>query len=317
MGRGLALQFKNKYPDNFNAYKKACAQGQVQPGKMLVYKTDDLLTPQLIINFPTKRHWKAKSKFEDIQDGLTELKQVLRELKIKSIAIPPLGSGLGGLDWFEVKAEIIRQLEGEDCQIIVYEPLEINIEKPVNKSVPEMTPGRAALVGLIDSYLKGLMSPVITLLEVHKLMYFLQEAGEPLRLKFNKAPFGPYASNLRHVFNRVEGYFIAGYEDGGDAPDKQIKLMDNVATIAHQKLQSQLDTQKNFQAVVNLVEGFESPFGLELLATVHWVMKYEDKNDVQSVISSVHGWNERKKQFTNKQIEIAITTLVEKKWMGK
>lgn len=309
MGRGLALQFKNRFPENFKDYKEACVKKIVQPGKMLIYKTNGLLNPKYIINFPTKRHWKANSKMEDIQAGLIDLKQVIKKYNIQSIAIPPLGSGLGKLSWKDVKAEIIQQLGSEDCRILVYEPLEQIITKPIIQSAPKMTSGRAALIGLIDNYLKGLMTPVITLLEVHKLMYFLQEAGEPLNLKFKKAPYGPYASNLKQVLNRIEGHFILGYEDDGDAPDKQIKLVNNITSFAQKKLSSQAETEDNFKKVVNLIEGFESPFGLELLATVHWVMKYEHKTDIPSVIASVHNWNERKKQFTNKQIELAMQTL--------
>jgi len=88
-----------------------------------------------------------------------------------------------------------------------------------------MTVGRAALVGLIDRYLRGLLDPFVTLLEVHKLMYFLQETGEPLRLCYVRGVYGPYAENLRHVMNEIEGHLIVGYADGGDAPDKQLELV--------------------------------------------------------------------------------------------
>jgi O-acetyl-ADP-ribose deacetylase (regulator of RNase III) len=315
MGRGLALQFKNKFPDNYQEYVKACKRNQVLPGKMFVYKRNSLLNPKYVINFPTKRHWRGKSRLEDIQNGLDDLKRVINEFNITSIAIPPLGSGLGGLKWEEVKKIIEKKLQHIDIKIIVYEPLDQKITKIINKEIPKMTPGRAALIGLMDRYLRGLMDPLITLLEIHKLMYFMQEAGEELRLNYKKAKYGPYAENLRHVMNVIEGHFIYGYEDGGDNPNKQIKLIPGVIEEAKKILEDKIETKQRFERVSNLVEGFETPFGLELLATVHWVAKEIKSTNLDKIISEVYNWNERKKQFTKKQIKIALDRLKENNYL--
>lgn len=315
MGRGLALQFKNKFPQNFKEYAIACKNEQVQPGKMHIYQTGQLTNPKYIINFPTKRHWKGKSKIEDIENGLDDLVESIERLHIKSIAIPPLGSGLGGLDWQFVKRTIEQKLSNIDCVIVVYEPLEQKIKKNISKEVPTMTAGRAALVELIDRYLKGLMDPFVSLLEVHKLMYFMQEAGEHLRLQYKKAPYGPYADNLRHVMNAIEGHLVSGYEDGGDAPDKQIKLVPGAIVDAREFLKDVQNTQENFTKVSKLVDGFETPFGLELLSTVHWVVKYEEAENLEEVVDKIYSWNDRKKQFSKKQIQIALQTLKEKNWI--
>src|SRR6202042_3301980 len=136
---------------------------------------------------------------------------------------------------------------------------------------PNMTAGRAALVVLIHRYLGGLMDPFVTLLEVHKLMYFMQEAGEPLRLQYAKGLYGPYAETLRHVLRMIEGHLVAGYADGGDAPDKQLELVPGAVRDAEAFLAADSKTRIRFDRVGDLVEGFETPFGLELLATVHWV----------------------------------------------
>ena len=98
------------------------------------------------------------------------------------------------------------------------------MELPILPFSPRMTPGRAALVALMDRYLRGLMEPFVTLLEVHKLLYFMQEAGEPLGLRFEPGPYGPFADNLSHVLHAVEGYMVTGYADGGDEPHKQLEL---------------------------------------------------------------------------------------------
>lgn len=123
MGRGLALQFKNAFPENFKAYEAACRRQEVQPGRMFVFETGTMTNPKFIINFPTKRHWRGKSRMEDIEAGLQALVEEVGARDIRSIAIPPLGSGLGGLNWADVRARITATLgELQDVDVIVYEP---------------------------------------------------------------------------------------------------------------------------------------------------------------------------------------------------
>ncbi len=319
MGRGIALQFKNMYPENFKAYEAACNREAVQPGRMFVFETGQLTPPRFIVNFPTKRHWRGKSRIEDIEAGLIDLVRVIRDKGIRSIAIPPLGAGLGGLDWNQVRPRIERALaELEDVQVLVYEPngAPANDKMAHVREVPTMTAGRAALVELMQRYLGGLLDPFVTLLEVHKLMYFMQEAGEPLRLKYVKAPYGPYAENLRHVLRAVEGHLIAGYADGGDAPDKPLSLVPGAVGEAKGFLDRHEISRTRFERVTRLVEGFESPYGLELLATVHWVMNREGAVQHDSVERQVYGWNARKQQFTPRQLAIAEERLKTQGWLS-
>lgn len=319
MGRGIALQFKNMYPDNFKAYAAACQREAVQPGRMFVYETGQLTPPRFIVNFPTKRHWRGKSRIEDIDLGLVDLVKVIRDKGIRSIAIPPLGSGLGGLDWDEVRPRIERALaELADVQVLVFEPKGAPASDTMAhaREVPTMTAGRAALVELIQRYLGGLLDPFVTLLEVHKLMYFMQEAGEPLRLKYIKHHYGPYAENLRHVLHAVEGHLIAGYADGGDAPDKPLSLVPGAVDEAKGFLDQHEISRARFERVTRLVEGFESPYGLELLATVHWVMSREGASEHDSVARHVYAWNGRKRQFTPRQLAIAEERLKSQNWLA-
>jgi O-acetyl-ADP-ribose deacetylase (regulator of RNase III) len=318
MGRGIALQFKRAFPENYKAYAVACKRDELRPGRMFVFETGQLANPRYIINFPTKRHWRGKSRLEDIDAGLTALVDEVRSRKIRSIAIPPLGSGLGGLEWSEVRARIESRLrELSDVRVVVFEPGGAPADMRANRSrdVPKMTAGRAALVELMNRYLQGLLDPFVTLLEVHKLMYFMQEAGEPLRLKYEKGPYGPYAENLRHVLNAVEGHMVAGYADGGDVPDKQLQLVPGALEEAHAFLEGKNKTQANFEKVSDLVEGFESPFGLELLSTVHWVVSQEQARTLDDVVKLTYAWSDRKKQFTRRQIELAVDVLVRKGWI--
>lgn len=319
MGRGIALQFKNAFPDNFISYKKACDAKAIEPGKMFIFDTQQLTKPRYIVNFPTKRHWRGHSRIEDIDAGLDDLVSQINALSIRSIAIPPLGSGLGGLEWTVVKQHIEDKLSVlEDVDIIIYEPQKPsdNNKSTTGTAVPQMTPGRAVLVELINRYQNGLLNPFISLIEVHKLMYFVQEGGEALRLQYTKAPYGPYAENLRHVLNAIEGHLITGYADGGDQPHKELSLVPGAVKNANAFLANHSDTLARFDKVSRLVEGFESPWGLELLSTVHWVAIREGASTVDDITQKVHDWSERKQQFTPRQIQAAIDVLSKEQWLG-
>jgi uncharacterized protein YwgA len=207
----------------------------------------------------------------------------------------------------------LRSVDG--LGVIVFEPNGAPVATK-SRDVPTMTPGRAALVALMHRYLGGLMDPFVTLLEVHKLMYFMQEAGEPLKLKYEKAPYGPYAENLRHVLRAVEGHRVSGYADGGDAPDKQIELVPGAVKDAEAFLSDKPETVGRFDRVGKLVEGFETPFGLELLATVHWVATRENATSPEDVATKVYTWSERKQRFSRRQIGIAFDTLQAKGWLA-
>ncbi len=313
MGRGIALQFKKAFPENFRAYAEACKREAIHPGRMFVFERGVLTSPRFIVNFPTKRHWRANSRIEDIDAGLDDLAQVIRERGIRSIAVPPLGSGLGGLDWREVRPRIEAALRGfNDLDTVVFEPDGAPALMAHSHEAPTMTPGRAALVALMNRYLNGLLDPSITLLEVHKLLYFMQFAGEPLRLRYTKALYGPYAENLRHVLNALEGHFITG--DGGDRPGKLLEIVPGAIEDATEVLDRFPRTRERFGRVADLVDGFESAFGLELLSTVHWVLEHDAPVSSEEVIAATYAWNERKKRFFPRQIELAVGVLTAKGW---
>jgi len=170
-------------------------------------------------------------------------------------------------------------------------------------------------VTLMHRYLQGLMDPFVTLIEVQKLMYFMQEAGQPLRLNYVKHRYGPYARNLSHVLNAIEGHFVAGYQDGGDQPDKELKIVPGAIAEAEAALAHEPQTHDNFNRVAQLVDGFETPYGLELLATVHWVATREGADTPEKALARIHEWNERKRAFTQRQVTIAFETLKTKCWL--
>jgi O-acetyl-ADP-ribose deacetylase (regulator of RNase III) len=319
MGRGIALQFRNAFPENYAVYKTLCDKKQLHPGKMLVFDLNRLENPRFIINFPTKRHWKGNSRIEDIQSGLKALVEEVKTRGIRSIAVPPLGCGLGGLNWREVRPLIEDAFkELPSVRTLIYEPAGAPPAKEMvrQKASPKLTVARAALIGLMRRYLAAVMDPFVSLLEIHKLMYFMQEAGEPLKLKVSKGRYGPYAENLRHVLIQLEGHYISGYGDAEDNPDKQIELKPGAADKAEELLSGSVQTRERFERVANLIEGFETPFGMELLSTVHWVARKESAQGPDEAIKKTYAWSSRKRMFTEEQIRIAWRVLHEKHWLN-
>jgi len=311
MGKGIALQFRQAYPEMYKTYEKACKANELELGKVNVFDLGGLTGgARWIVNFPTKKHWRSKSKLEDVQTGLDDLIKTIKRVGIKSIAIPPLGCGYGGLKWDDVFPLIKSAFEGlEDVDVLIYSPKGAPSAKamPNRTARPKMTAGRASLIALMDRYLDGMLDPYVTLLEVHKLMYFLQEAGAPLKLNYEKKQYGPFAVNLRHVLIHVDSHYIKGYGDGVDSPTKPLELIPDAIQGAKSYLEGDHVTQARMNRVSALIDGYETPYGMELLSSVLWVMSHEidDKNDVRKVISAVQQWNSRKKRILKSEHIIA------------
>ncbi len=322
MGKGIALQFKRSFPENFAAYERACKSGLLQPGRVFTFVTDTLHNPRYIINFPTKRHWRGRSRIEDIRSGLLALVEEIRRRGIRSIALPPLGCGNGGLDWAEVFPLIQGALaQLPDVEALVFEPIgaPAAAEMTTRTTRPEMTPGRAVVLELIHRYLATNYLCRLSLLEVQKLAYFMQCAGQSLNLEFRRGPYGPYSDKLRHVFNRIEGHFVVGFGDGDNKPDTRISPLPAALQQAEELLTLHGDVKARFDRVSTLIEGFETPYGMELLSSVHWIVTQENmaaRTDPEAAIKGVHAWSSRKRRmFNDEHIRIAFDQLNERGWL--
>lgn len=308
MGKGIALQFKKAFPDNCKAYERACREEEVRPGRMFVFETAAMFNPKYIINFPTKRHWRGKSRLEDIEAGLKALVAEVKRLGINSIAVPPLGCGLGGLDWNTVRPMIERALsEAPDVEVILFEPAGAPDAKtmPVGTQRTKMTVARALFINLARQYTE--LAYRLTLLELQKLAYFQQEAGEPLLLQYEAGPYGPYAHNLNKVLEVMEGHYTRGYGDT-QKPDVEIELLPGADEEAEQFLQGRHEAQARLDKVARLIEGFETPYGMELLSSVHWVATHETPpaRSADEAVQRVHHWSARKREmFRPEHIRIA------------
>lgn len=307
MGKGIALAFKKKFPENFKIYKKACDNQELETGKVLVTQTGQF-APKFIVNFPTKQHWRGKSKTEFIEQGLQDLLLVVHNFKIKSIAIPPLGSGNGGLDWNDVKPIILKHLDAikNETDIIIYEP-GYNNQAMNNQKIVNLTPARGMLLSALNSYL--VLGYSANLLVLQKLAYFLQKLGEPLNLTFEKGFYGPYSHQLQHLLKYLNGYYLQ-FKHEETAPGTIIKL--NYAEKIEEYCKNNLSTEQRerLNSLKQLIEGFESPYGLELLATVNFIRQHKGLYNADTIVNEIGNWTKRKKELMKPyHIQVANTRL--------
>jgi len=320
MGKGIALQFKHRWPQNFKEYEYACKRGAIEPGRVFVFDAGGLVKPHFIINFPTKRHWREKSRIEYIEAGLKDLVSEVRRLGIQSIAIPPLGCGNGGLRWTIVRDRIIEAFKAvPHVAVSIFEPKGAPpARQMVNRTNrPRMTAGRAAVVKIISIYRE--LQYGLSRIEVQKLVYFLEAAGQPLNLEFRENQYGPYSDKLRHVLKAMDGHYIRGVGDHASESDIVVApkaLAEAEEFLAHEGEDS---VRARVDSVVRLIEGFESPYGMELLATVHWVAHHEPfARDLGAAIAAVHAWNDRKRRLLKEpHIAVAWQRLMEGGWLNR
>ena len=313
MGKGLALQFKKQFPDNFKAYEKACKNKELSMGRMFTFERTALDDPRLVINFPTKAHWKNKSSLSDIKAGLLALKQEIERFGIKSIAIPPLGCGLGGLDWLDVKLAIEQCfVDAQGVDIVVFAPLKGESPAPVPAMPTKLTPAMAIILSSFRRYMVFATTVELTFVEAHKIAYFIQVLGIPLRLQFSAWRYGPYARNLPHVFSGMEGTYIEGFRDGTAKAFDRFSLL---PAAGHAEEIIQDDRYKKVSTNLEcLLEGFESPTGVELLATIHWLAKEGTPLELDAMSIAMgqwcnnrEGWGDRKKRlFPDMDLQMGI-----------
>lgn len=291
MGKGLALQFAKAFPELLRAYKQAAAAGEVVPGRMYVFATGALVGPRLIVNFPTKRDWRASSRLDDIRAGLDDLVRVLREEGVRSVAVPPLGAGLGGLDWAAVRPLIVAALGPlTEVEVWLWEPgtAPRPAERIDRRRRPRMTEARAMMLALLRRY--ELLNHQPTHLEAQKLAYFLEAAGVPLGFRFEAQRCGPYSDRLYHLLQGMEGHQLRGLDDR--SPGAELELDPAGVDEAVAWLGAHRDAQACFERVAGLIRGFETPYSLELLATAHWAARHDEGAawDAERCIEAVYAW---------------------------
>jgi O-acetyl-ADP-ribose deacetylase (regulator of RNase III) len=325
MGKGIALMFKEAFPENYKAYEMACKRGEVRVGKMFVTRRGQMIGPKWIVNFPTKQDWRANSKIEWIEEGLSDLRRLIVELEIRSIALPPLGSGNGGLAWADVRSRVEDALRGlEDVSIVVYEPTAKYQNVAKRKGVEKLTPARALVAELVRRY--SLLGIDCTLLEIQKLAYFLErhlerfDVGNPLDLQFRANKFGPYAPKLNHLLDGLDGSYLHCDKRLADASPYDVIWFDDSKKSKVAAFLAAPDVRQfrpALEATEKLIDGFQSPLGMELLATVDWLIHREKcEATVEKLADGLSRWpggstaaQRKKKLFDNRLLQLALGRL--------
>jgi len=325
MGKGIALMFKEAFPENFLAYENACERKEVKVGRMFITESRTFSGPRWIINFPTKKHWRQPSKLEWITEGLEDLRTIIQENAIRSIALPPLGAGNGGLDWSEVRPEVERvlgTLEGVD--ILVYEPTAKYQNVAKRTGVEQLTPARVLMAEMIRRY--WVLGIECTYLEVQKLGWFLERSihllgiEDPLKFQFKADKYGPFSDRLRHMLNALDGTYLHCDKRLSDAGPSDTIWFDEKRR-RYVDLFLQQDESHSLNKVLDLtakrIDGFESPLGMELLATVDWLIEKEHcEASVAGIRAGLRKWPageaaaERKlRLFDDRLIGLALSQL--------
>ena len=326
MGKGIALMFKERFDENFRRYAAACKAKEVQTGKMFVTQVHELDGPRWIVNFPTKQHWRAPSRMEWVVEGLQDLRRFLAEQQVKSIAIPPLGAGNGGLEWADVREQIERALGDLDIDILVFEPTKQYQNVAKRTGVEQLTPARALIAELVRRY--WVMGMECSLLEIQKLAWFLERSIErhnpgdnPLNLQFAPHKYGPYANRLDHVLNNLDGSYLHSEKRISDADPLDVIWFDDARKAflhTYLKTEAKAYTQA-LESTAALIDGFESPFGMELLATVDWLLARENvMPNVSALRAGLRRWRggpdaaaRKDRLFDDRALGIALTRLTQ------
>jgi O-acetyl-ADP-ribose deacetylase (regulator of RNase III) len=325
MGKGIALMFKEAFPENFLNYEAACKRNEISVGHMFVTERRNLIGPKWIINFPTKKHWRHPSKLEWITAGLEDLKRIIAERDIRSVALPPLGSGNGGLDWLDVRPKIEDALGVlPNVEVTVYEPVSRYQNVSKRAGVEKLTPARALVVELVRQY--WVLGMECTLLEIQKLAYMLERSildlglPNPLDLQFSAQRYGPYAERLKHLLNALDGSYLHCEKRLADASPFDIIWFDDAKK---DRVSAFLTTPEAktyrtaLRATEALIDGFQSPLGMELLATIDWLLHRNlAKPDHNSVRDALRTWpggegaGERKARlFDDRLVTVALERL--------
>ncbi|MCB9230383.1 MAG: macro domain-containing protein [Bacteroidia bacterium] len=312
MGKGIALQFKEKFPENFMDYAQAVKAGEVVTGKMFVSEVQRLDGRKVIINFPTKVQWFAPSRYEWIEEGLKDLVKVIKVYNITSIAVPPLGCGNGKLQWEKVK----KLMEGylgdlDNIDIQIFTPNQRIQEVLAKENQPrevKLTPARAELLYLLFHYEAS--GEETSLFIANKLAYFLQRMGDKqLKLKFQRHHYGPYSNQVDHLMYALNGSFINGLEQrtakAFDRLDLRYDRYPEVKEFVEKELGE--EQRQRLNSLLEFMDGYQSPLSMEALATVDSVLQENPQVSASAIFERIQNWSDRKKKIFNEHhINVAL-----------
>lgn len=294
MGKGVALQFKERFKNNFQLYKKACKDRTIGIGNSLVVQENWQSRNIWVINFPTKVHWRNPSEYWYVERGLDNLIDIIQNYGIKSIAIPPLGAGNGGLDWNRVKDLIILKLSYLDCDILVFEPghQAVSSDKKV-----KLTPARAMLVYMLDRLQQE--GNEATAFSAVKSVYFLQKFGaaDIFKMKFERYMYGPYCDQVRHVLHAIDGGYVRGFADMSKRPFEPFDIIPEKMPEVRCMVESDILLNDIVTRTCQFLEGYWDDFSLELMSSVDFLIAEKPASSVDDVYDRLGAWTARKKKL--------------------
>lgn len=312
MGKGIALQFKEQFPQNYLLYRQACKEKKVKIGEMFITVEQRLNGNKTIINFPTKTTWRKPSEYSYIQMGLESLHAEIIRRNIKSIAIPPLGSHNGGLDWLKVKEMIVEKLKDLNCDIYLYTPDDKIIENSRPVKV-KLSPSSAMMLDVLCDMIA--YGEFISVFAAEKIVYFLQRLGAQNVYKINFIPYyyGPYSKGrIGHFLYYLNGNFVKGMGGMYPKPFDQIWLMPNTKfeTNIFLTAEENIKYKEIAERTKEFLRGYYSYYSLELLATVDYILndnprlrkwKIMDNQVVLKLVSEdIKSWSKRKDKLFSK-----------------
>lgn len=314
MGKGIALQFKKAFPNNYKKYLEACRKKSFNIGDLILTEENSLLFGnRIIINFPTKTDWRKPSEYSYIEKGLMALKELIVKNQIKSIAIPPLGSGNGGLEWSRVKNLMETYLSNLDCLIQIFEPSNA-IQEILIKERIKLTPARAMLLAVLYDLVKS--GEFVSEFASEKVAYFLQKFGgkKAFNLEFKPNFYGPYSGKVKHVLYHLNGSYVNGYSSKDKKPFDEIGVLMNSENdvLAFLNQAENEEYLKTVNKTLRFLDGFYSSFGLELLSTIDYLIIEKKCNSIIEVTKSLEEWSDRKKTMfasNYNYVEIAFNHL--------
>jgi len=315
MGKGLALQFKKAFPNNYKIYRAACEDKSFAIGDLVITNDDSLLYgKKIIINLPTKTSWRKSSEYSYIESGLKKLVEIIAKRHIKSIAIPPLGSGQGGLNWEKVKKMMEEYLTDVNAEIFIYEP-SASIKEVLKKERVKLTPARAMLLAILYEFIKN--GEFISEFAAEKTAYFLQRFGAEnvFNLDFKQYFYGPYSGKVKYVLNYLNGSYITGYVSMDKKPFEELEIIMDSESDVLDFLKKETNPQylQIVEKTKAFLSGFYSSFGLELLSTVDFITRENKTKEPDFIMAKLNSWNNRKRtMFSNEKfIQQAIDRLDE------
>lgn len=301
MGKGIALQFKNLFPDNNKQYQAACKSGNIGIGKLFVTRQSTIFGEKLIINFPTKDDWRKPSEYAYIQAGLEDLIRVIDQYHITSIAIPPLGAGNGGLNWVRVREMIEQAMANVNAEVIVYEPNAQIVEKMKAERAP-LTKARALLLYVLYDLVRN--GEFVSEFSSEKVCYFLQRFGAQHLFKLSYTPqyYGPYSGKVRYVLYAMNGSYIMGYSAMDKKPFEALSLVADAYPAVKQMVESDDELRPIAEKTTSFLNGYYSDFALELLSSVDYIMNQYGELSAEDIYAHLSQWNHRKSVlFSNRK----------------